>query len=158
MKNKILHVIYLQQKIIFYFESNPYCPIKMNFGIISSANIAVKVTNAINSTKTSKVIAISSRNLEKAKKFAEENKIEKYFGSYEELLNLKEIDAVYIPLPTGLCSEWCIKAAKAKKHVLYKKKKNSFFSRCDKPLSNIKDAQEILKTCKENNVQFMDNV
>eukprot|EP01080_Neovahlkampfia_damariscottae_P011513 gene11513-4677_t len=118
----------------------------MNFGIISAANIAIKVTNAINSTKTSKVVAISSRNLEKAKKFAEENNIEKYFGSYDELLNLKEIDAIYIPLPTSLCAEWCIKAAKAKKHVL-----------CDKPLSNVKDVKEILKTCKENGVQFMDN-
>jgi D-xylose 1-dehydrogenase (NADP+, D-xylono-1,5-lactone-forming) len=90
----------------------------MNFGIIGAANIAIKVSKAINSTEKSKVVAIASRDIEKAKKFASENGIPNYFGSYEEILEFKEVDAIYIPLPTSLCTEWCIKAAKAKKHIL----------------------------------------
>lgn len=90
----------------------------MNFGIISTANIAIKVSRAIFQTGDSKVVAIASRSLEKAKEFAQKNNIPKFYGSYEEILNDKDVQAIYIPLPTSLCKEWCIKSAKAKKHVL----------------------------------------
>lgn len=90
----------------------------MNFGIISTANIANKVTKAIFQTGDSKVVAVSSRSIQKAKEFAEKNNIPKYYGSYEEILKDKEVQAVYIPLPTTLCKDWCIESAKAKKHIL----------------------------------------
>ena len=38
--------------------------------------------------------------------------------SYEALLARADIDAVYIPLPTGLRKEWVLRAAAAGKHVL----------------------------------------
>ena len=41
----------------------------------------------------------------------------KAYSSYEDLINSDHIDAVYIPIPTGLRKEWVIKAAQAKKHV-----------------------------------------
>jgi hypothetical protein len=39
-------------------------------------------------------------------------------GSYEELLASPNVDAVYIPLPTGLRKEWVLRAAAAGKHVI----------------------------------------
>ena len=43
------------------------------------------------------------------------------FGSYDELLASKEIDGVYIPLPTAQHVEWTAKAIEAGKHVLVEK-------------------------------------
>jgi predicted dehydrogenase len=58
------------------------------------------------------------------------------------------IDAVYIPLPTGLRKEWILAAAKHGKHIL-----------AEKPAAlTAVDLQEVLDECKRNNVQFMDGV
>ncbi|MCC2670776.1 MAG: gfo 1, partial [Armatimonadetes bacterium] len=69
-------------------------------------------------------------------------------GSYEELLGREDIDAVYIPLPTGLRKEWVIRAAEAGKHVLV-----------EKPVGvSAADVEEILAACERHRVQFMDGV
>ncbi len=70
------------------------------------------------------------------------------FGSYEELLASKDIDAVYIPLPTGLRKEWVLRAAGAGKHIL-----------SEKPCAvSSDDLREMLDTCRQHHVQFMDGV
>ena len=69
-------------------------------------------------------------------------------ASYEELLGSKEIDAVYIPLPTGLRKEWVIRAAEAWKHIV-----------CEKPCAtSVADLQEMLDACRRYRVQFIDGV
>lgn len=40
------------------------------------------------------------------------------FGSYEELLASPEVDAVYLPLPTGLRAEWVLNAARRQARAL----------------------------------------
>jgi predicted dehydrogenase len=72
----------------------------------------------------------------------------KAHGSYEALLADSNVDAVYIPLPTGMRTEWVIRAAKAKKHVLV-----------EKPVGvTTADVEKILAACEQNDVQFMDGV
>ena len=67
---------------------------------------------------------------------------------YEKLLERKDIDAVYVPLPTGLRKEWVIRAARAGKHVM-----------CEKPCGvDVAEVQEILAECGKAGVQFMDGV
>jgi len=67
------------------------------------------------------LLAIASRNIEKAKKCASKFKIQSYYGSYEEMIQNDKIDAVYIPLPNHLHSYWAKKAIENGKHVLIEK-------------------------------------
>eukprot|EP00730_Choanoeca_flexa_P003507 TRINITY_DN11430_c0_g1_i1.p2 TRINITY_DN11430_c0_g1~~TRINITY_DN11430_c0_g1_i1.p2 ORF type:complete len:127 (+),score=24.73 TRINITY_DN11430_c0_g1_i1:4-384(+) len=86
---------------------------KLRVGVMSTANIARKNILAIKLTDCAEVVAVASRNLDKAKKYAEENGVTTAYGSYQELLDDSNIDAVYIPLPTNMHKEWVTKAAQA---------------------------------------------
>jgi xylose dehydrogenase (NAD/NADP) len=118
----------------------------LRWGVLSTANIAKKVVAAMHVSPFATPVAVASRSLENAKEFAKLNNLQKAYGSYDELLNDPEIDAVYIPLPTGLRAEWVFKAARAGKHVL-----------ADKPIRNAEEVQLMRKECEKNNVLFMDN-
>lgn len=67
------------------------------------------------------VVAIASRRKESAQAAAAKLGIPRAYGSYEDLLADKEVEAVYIPLPNHLHVEWIKKAADAGKHVLSEK-------------------------------------
>ena len=98
---------------------------KVRWGIISTANIGMKkVTPAIQKSAHSEVVAIASRDLDRAKVAAAQLGIPKAYGSYEELLADPEIDAIYNPLPNHLHVPLTLKAFAAGKHVL-----------CEKPIA-----------------------
>jgi predicted dehydrogenase len=106
---------------------------KVKWGIISTANIGVaKVIPGMLKSQNLEVVAISSRNLKTAQAWAKKLGIPKAYGSYEEMLNDPEIEAVYNPLPNHLHVPLTMKAAKARKHVL-----------CEKPVAL--DAREAKK-------------
>lgn len=95
---------------------------KINWGILGTADIAIEqVIPAMMNCEHSRVHAISSRSYDKAKKVADRFSIEKCFGTYEEMLNDEEVEAIYIPLPNHLHVPWSIKALRAGKHVLVEK-------------------------------------
>ncbi len=95
---------------------------KLKWGILGTAKIArEQVIPAMQKGSWCEVTAIASRSMEKAAKTAESLGIDKSYGSYEDLLNDKSIDAVYIPLPNHLHVRWSIKALEAGKHVLCEK-------------------------------------
>jgi predicted dehydrogenase len=80
------------------------------------------------------VVAISSRDLAKARQAADELRIPKAYGSYEEVLTDPDVDAVYIPLPNHMHVPWSIRAAEAGKHVL-----------CEKPIAlNTGECQSLI--------------
>jgi len=115
---------------IFIIMSN-----KIRWGVLGAANIAVKkVIPAMRRGDWTEMAAIASRDLEKAKQAAEDLGIPKAYGSYEELLEDPEIEAIYNPLPNHLHVPWTIKAAEAGKHVL-----------CEKPIAlTSEDARKLL--------------
>jgi len=95
---------------------------KIRWGILSTSKIAVtKVIPAIQNSPYSLVTAIASRDPQKARTVAEKLHIDKYYGSYDELLKDPEIDAIYNPLPNSMHVPWTIKAMEAGKHVLCEK-------------------------------------
>jgi predicted dehydrogenase len=128
---------------------------KLRWGILSSAAIARKNWRAIRDSGNSVVTAIASRDVVRSRKFIEDcqreapaETIPAALGSYEELIASREVDAVYIPLPTGLRKEWVLRAADAGKHVL-----------CEKPCGlSLADVREMTEACQQNRVQFMDGV
>ena len=65
--------------------------------------------------------AIAARDLDRARKFADEFGFKKAYGSYDELLCDPQIDLVYIAVPHAMHHEWTIKALKRGKHVLCEK-------------------------------------
>lgn len=95
---------------------------KVRWGVLSTATIALEnVIPAMKQGQYSEIVAIASRNAEKAINAATLLEIPKAYNSYNELLDDPEIDAVYIPLPNHLHVEWAIKALEANKHVLLEK-------------------------------------
>lgn len=100
-------------------------PNKIRWGVLGVAKIAtVKVIPAMQRGNLTELVAIASRDPQKASAAAAQLNISKSFGSYEELLSDPDIDAVYNPLPNHLHVPWSIRAAEAGKHVL-----------CEKPIA-----------------------
>src|SRR6187401_2994041 len=128
---------------------------KVRWGILGTANIARKNWLAIRNTGNSSVVAVASRDAERARQFISECQLEApmeplptAFGNYDALLRDSTVDAVYIPLPTGVRKEWVIRAAEAGKHVL-----------CEKPCAvSAADLREMIQCCERNGVRFMDGV
>ena len=128
---------------------------KLRIGILGTANIGRTNWKAVFNSGNCVVSAVASRDPEKSRRFINECQAEFPFetppaplGSYEELVALNNVDAVYIPLPTGLRKEWVLRAAAAGKHVI-----------CEKPCGvSFADVQAMAAACRKNHVQFMDGV
>jgi predicted dehydrogenase len=97
-------------------------PVK--WGIVSTADINRKVIPGAHASDKVELVAVASRDQDRADTYASEWDIPRAYGSYEALLADPEIEAVYISLPNTLHAEWSIKALDAGKHVL-----------CEKPFS-----------------------
>src|SRR5689334_7103060 len=128
---------------------------KIRWGILGTANIAHKNWKAIQLSGNSTVTAVASRDLDRSRSFIRDCQAQapmarepKAYGNYEKLLESAEIDAVYIPLPTGLRKEWVLRAAAAAKHIV-----------CEKPCAvSVADLREMIDACREHRVQFVDGV
>ncbi|KAJ7016267.1 NAD(P)-binding protein [Mycena alexandri] len=94
----------------------------LKFGVLGAAAIAPDaLINPVKSHPEAVVFAVAARDKERAGAFAKKHGIAKVFGSYQELIDDPEIDAIYNPLPNGLHYEWTMKALAAGKHVLLEK-------------------------------------
>lgn len=92
------------------------------WGVLSTAKIGrEQLLPAIVDSENGVLSAIASRDLSKAKALGDRFGARHAFGSYEELLASKDVDGVYIPLPTSQHVEWTAKAIEAGKHVLVEK-------------------------------------
>ena len=94
---------------------------KINWGIIGTGNIAHSVLPALQSLEKANVVACAARKLEKAHEFAAEFKIQKAYGSYDELLSDDEVQIVYIATPHMNHFELSKKALECGKAVVVEK-------------------------------------
>ena len=97
--------------------------LKLNWGIIGLGNIANVFCESFSEVNNANLLGISSNNLEKLEKFKKKFNIDqKYcFTNYNDLISCKEIDIVYIALPTTFHYEWIIKCIENKKNILVEK-------------------------------------
>lgn len=93
----------------------------IRWGIIGAGKIAQRFVKSLAHESNSELYAVSCRTLAKAQQFANTYYALKAYGSYEELLQDSNVDAVYITLPHGYHYIWSIKAIKAGKAVLVEK-------------------------------------
>jgi predicted dehydrogenase len=127
----------------------------IRWGILGTAQIARKNWKAILNSGNGIVAAVASRDLRRCRQLVAEcqreapfERVPQTLGSYSELLTAPDVDAVYIPLPTGLRKEWVMRAAASGKHVV-----------CEKPCArSAGELRDMLEACRRSRVQFMDGV
>jgi xylose dehydrogenase (NAD/NADP) len=126
-------------------EPTPDRPLR--WGILGCARITRRgLIPGIERSETGRLVALASRDAATARAWAEEFGIPKCYGTYQELINDHEIDAVYIPLPNELHRPWTAAAADAGKHVL-----------CEKPLAlDAAEAEAMVTHCRERGVMLME--
>ena len=119
----------------------------LRWGVLGTAGVARQVmVPGIQASHNGAVLAIASRSLDTARAFARDFAIGRAYGSYDELLEDPDVQAVYIPLPNSMHKEWTIRAAARGKHVL-----------CEKPLaSNAREAEEVAAACRDYGVTLME--
>lgn len=119
----------------------------VRWGILSTAGIARSAfIPAVGQTERGQVVAVASRQRERAAAFAQEHEIPLVFDDYASLLASDEIDAVYNPLPNTMHAEWTILAAQQGKHIF-----------CEKPLGmSPGEAQRMIDTCEKEGVLLVE--
>jgi xylose dehydrogenase (NAD/NADP) len=93
----------------------------IRWGLLSTARINRSLIPPIRQSMHSELAAVASRSQDQASAYAQEWDIPKAYGSYEELLDDPQLDAIYISLPNSMHTDWTIKALHAGKNVLCEK-------------------------------------
>ncbi|MDD7971234.1 Gfo/Idh/MocA family protein [Roseinatronobacter alkalisoli] len=111
----------------------------MRWGILGAAKIArTEVAPAIMLAQGAELVAVATRDIDRAPPFQALAPAIQVHDSYDALLANPDVDAIYIPLPNHLHVEWSLKAAQAGKHVL-----------CEKPIALQADEIDQLITTRD---------
>jgi xylose dehydrogenase (NAD/NADP) len=90
----------------------------VQWGVLSTARINAKFLAGVARSDECDVLAVASRDADRAATYARANGIERSYGTYEQLLDDPDVEAVYISLPNSMHIEWTERALHAGKHVL----------------------------------------
>ena len=122
----------------------------VNWAILAPGRIANSMAQAMAEVaKTDsrvRLYAVGSRNLERSQDFARKWGFKKVYGSYEELLNDKDVDAVYVANPHAFHFESVMKCFEKGKHVV-----------CEKPAGcNLTQLKIMVEKAKASGLFFME--
>lgn len=118
----------------------------INWGILGTGNIAHQFARGLDVLSDAKLIAVGSRSIDRAAKFASEFHIPNKHGSYTELANDSDVDVVYVATPHPFHKEDSILCLKSGKAVL-----------CEKPLAiNAKQVKEMIECARESQKFLME--
>ena len=124
---------------------------KIRWGILGAARVNERLMPAIVESDTGELIAIGSRRSGASKECLlkhlpeYEDKVS-CFDGFDQIINHKNIDVIYIPLANQEHTEFALKAIRAKKHVLI-----------EKPMAIKSEEVEVLiEEATKNNVKIME--
>lgn len=120
----------------------------LNWGIIGCGKISHDFVSSLSSLPLGEhvVVGCAARKLESAQEFATAHQIPKAYGSYQELVEDKEVTAVYIGAINPQHKDLCKLAIAHGKGVL-----------CEKPLCiNVKQTKELIDIAREKKVFLME--
>lgn len=119
---------------------------KVKWGIMGPGGIARQFASDLLVTEGAELVAVGSRTLENAEKFAKEFGAARAYGSYEEFVNDPEVEIVYIGTLHPAHKENMLACIRAGKAVL-----------CEKPFTiNAKEAEEVARLAREHQVFVME--
>lgn len=119
---------------------------RVRWGLLACGKIAEAFAGGVQQSTSGELVAVASRDAERAAAFGARFGVPNCHGSYEALLADPEVDAVYISTPHPMHAEWAIKAADAGKHIL-----------CEKPIAmNHAEASTIVDAARRNGVFLME--
>lgn len=119
---------------------------KIRWGIIGPGKIAIEFANDLEQVSDAELTAVASRNMDRAKKFADTYKIPNVFDDYDQLFVCDAVDVIYIATPHSFHKDLAIRAMKAGKHVL-----------CEKPMGvNAVEVREMIATTNKHKVFLME--
>jgi predicted dehydrogenase len=94
---------------------------KYKWGILAPGKMSAKFTKGLKLLDNVELYAVGSRDKSRAEKFASEYGYQKFYGSYEELVNDKDVDVIYIASPHSHHLEHTLLCLKNKKAVICEK-------------------------------------
>lgn len=105
----------------------------INWGMIGCGNVTeMKSGPAFNKVGDSKLLAVMRRDLEKAKDYALRHNVPRVYSRASDLINDKDINAVYIATPPGSHAEYALEVINARKPVYIEKPMALNHSECVK--------------------------
>lgn len=119
---------------------------KYKWGILAPGKMSAKFARGLMLLDNVALYAVGSRDLQRAKKFAEEFGFQKYYGSYEELANDPDVDIIYIASPHSAHYDHTLMCLRNKKAVI-----------CEKAFSlNSREAEEMIEEAERQQVFLME--
>ena len=116
----------------------------IRWGMIGCGDVTeVKSGPAFNKVNNSSLFAVMRRDADKAKDYAARHGVPKWYSDAKELINDKEVNAIYIATPPAFHEEYAIAAINARKPVYI-----------EKPMAlNFASANMIAKVANEKNIK-----
>jgi predicted dehydrogenase len=93
----------------------------VRWGLLSTASINDAVLAGVAGSELVEIVAVASRDEDRARGYAQDRGIPRAHGGYDSLLADPEVEAVYNSLPNSLHVDWSVRALEAGKHVLVEK-------------------------------------
>lgn len=93
----------------------------LRWGILAPGWIARQFAAALRNSTRQQIVAVGSRSVERAAEFAADFGVPAVYGSYEQLVEDPQVQAVYVASPHNRHAEQALLAIKAGKHVLVEK-------------------------------------
>ncbi len=114
------------------------------WGILGTGSISDILARAAKQSTRCRVIAVMSREKERALEFSKKHQIPKAYSSLHEILEDPEVDIVYVGTPNALHAEQVIEAAKHGKHVF-----------CEKPMAaTVDECRSMISAMEVNHVKL----